>query len=165
MTAVIVRRYILDTAGLFRWLRTAKAGDEKIYHVGFLAADKEKEAELFDLAEAVRIMVDTEYLAIHQYRQSFPIDNMSVYVTRRTGTGYAPSGLTSGTLSPRNFSALNAILHRDADISAARAVRDVFSISDVEAKEILADLRARDLIYDGPAKGLAISKTALGLMM
>lgn len=163
MTAFF-RRIVLDTPGLRRWLRGAQPGDSKIYHAGHLASDREEFPELDAMARMVSILSETKFVAISQYRQNFPIMNLWVYNVTRTGVGYAPAGLMSGAISPRDYTALHAALNRDADMSITRAVRDAMPTSDILAGALVKDLQQRGLIEDAKGKGFAITPAAVSLM-
>lgn len=164
MSSIVTRRIVMDTASLRRWLRSAVAGEQKIYHAGLLAHDRNLYPELNSLADTIMVLQETGYVAASQYRQQLPMDSLWVYLVARTGKGYAPSGVMSGKLPARDFIALQAVLHREPSMSATRVVRDACGLNDDEAAKVLADLRERGLIEDAPGKGITITKAAIALM-
>jgi hypothetical protein len=164
MNQIVARRLVLSLPTFWRWLRSAVPGECKIYHAGMLASDRIGDADLSDLADTIMVLQGTEYVSISQYRQDLPITRLTVYTVTRTGRGYAPSGLETGKLAVREYMALDAVLRRDAHVSAARAIRDACGITDDEAAAILLALRTRGLIEDASGKGVTLSQAAIRMM-
>lgn len=164
MNQIVSRRIVLSPPVFWRWLKSAAAGERKIYHAGLLASDRATDPELSELADTIMVLQGTEYVAAGQYRQELPITTVSVYTVTRTGRGYAPSGLLTGKLAVHEYMALDAVLRRDAHISASRAIRDACGITDDEATGILATLRDRGLVEDATGKGVTLSQSAISMM-
>jgi hypothetical protein len=159
---------IFDSAGFCKWLKSALPGELRIYHAGNLGVDRVDDQELNVLADLVLLMTELGAVTTTQYRQYLNIIDVWVYVAVRRRGGLLPKAIVNRSLTSIEYRALRAIRDRDADISAARAIRDALSStltsSDVEAHRILEGLKARNFVEEAPGKGWQLSAPGLRVM-
>lgn len=160
----MIRASVPDLGALMTWAMRAKAGDTATYHVGNLAVDRARSPVLHDLAEAVTILVEHDYLSAGQLRTRLPMLDGYSYLCTRTGRGVAPYGLLQRRIGPHDWRALEAIRDRQAAESAQRAVRDALSIPERQATDLLAHLRHQGWVAETATGGADITVAGLRVL-
>jgi hypothetical protein len=158
------RQTVRNSKEFIRWACAAERGDSVTYHIGNLASDRADAAVLHQLAETVMILMETGYVTIQQVTMRLPINSPTWYSVVRTGTGWAPRSIIFEDCEPTTYRALQALKIRDADQSAARAVRDAIGCPESLALDLLALLYARKWIEPAEPKGWQLSGDGLRML-
>ncbi|WP_395542726.1 hypothetical protein [Neotabrizicola sp. sgz301269] len=162
---IAITNMISSAGELRRWAANARPRDFVTYHIGNVARDRAESQILHDLAELVLLLQETGFIIGSTKRVELAAVQGFVYFATRTGAGYAPHCIIRGTISCREFRALQAIRDRVGYSSAQRSVRDALSCADAEAADLLALLYARKWVEDAPEKGFQLSETGLAAML
>lgn len=160
-----LRNTVHDTPSFCRWVARARARDTVIYHIGNLGTERAENPGLNMLAETVLILQETGFIVGARHRTQVPTIDGWTYLATRTGAGWAPASILRGRIDAILYRALAAVRDRDADFSAARAIRNALSIPDPAANAFLDRLKARNLIEPASQKGWQLSAAGHRLLL
>ncbi|WP_273280927.1 hypothetical protein [Pseudooceanicola atlanticus] len=155
------RATIQNLDHLLTWCRQAEPGAVCIYHIGLIAADRALSQDLNAIAHTVALFSSTGYLVCGQHMISLPAGRQIAYTASKSGQGYAPRAVMAGKVQALDYTALQAVMHRRADLSATRAIRNDLGVSEEAAERILRSLARRRLIQSkGLNAGWEVTATA-----
>lgn len=155
--SIALRQTVADTRAFCTWAAGAPPGAVVMYHIGNIGADRIANAILHDLAETVRLLAMSGWVATHQHRISLAAIQGFSYVATRTGIGWAPQSLLHSRIRAAHYIALRAVQSRDPHMSARRAIRDAMSCPDSAAGAMLDVLKAAGWVEEAEIKGWAVS--------
>lgn len=160
-----IRKTVADAKSFCTWAAGATAGDFAMYHIGELGRDRLSNPALHELAETVLILCETRYVVSAQHPIRLAHINGWSYIATRARGGWAPRAILHRDLNSTQFRALMAVRHRDAAMSANRAVRDALSCPDGAANDMLTYLHMSGWVEEAPGKGWNLSAAGLRMLM
>jgi hypothetical protein len=139
------------------WCRASKYQDVCIYHIGQIGADRATSPDLNNIALTVQILTETGYIVPGQHPLSLASGRSTAYTATRTKGQFAPRAIMDGKLSATDYSLLKIIKHRQAGMSAVRAIRDGMGISDSASINMMRYLQRKKMIERSASMGWCIT--------
>lgn len=130
------------------WLFGAAPGHTVYYHVGHAANDRTRDQDTDFKVRYFHLLGEFEAVNLRQARVA---EDHTYYFAIRSENSlrYLPQNVLTGSVTPLEYQAIDALLHRPGDLSVARCLRDYLNISADEASEMRNDFIRRGWLTNG----------------